>query len=146
MLLAEQTAVEERLRHWTTSESNRKALAAQNARMVKRVPKRARVQAGLRTDADCSNSSSIKSNRSGSSSSSSSSRDGDIKGGGCKYETPDMLDATAASSSSAGTTSTPLKALIGVREPGFFPAAGAPAATGESLAQPGQIKPDAQAT
>ncbi|CAB1108593.1 unnamed protein product [Ectocarpus sp. CCAP 1310/34] len=57
-----------------------------------------------------------------------------------------MLDATATSSSSAATTSTPLKALKGVQEPGFFPAAGAPAWTDEGLAQSGQIKPDAKAT
>ncbi|CAN0431735.1 unnamed protein product, partial [Ectocarpus sp. 12 AP-2014] len=40
----------------------------------------------------------------------------------------------------------PLEALKGVREPRFFPAAGTPASTGESLAQSGQIKPDAKAT
>ncbi|CAM9268935.1 unnamed protein product [Ectocarpus sp. 8 AP-2014] len=40
----------------------------------------------------------------------------------------------------------PLKALKGVQEPGVFPVAGEPASSGESLAPPGQLKPDAKAT
>ncbi|CAM9906184.1 unnamed protein product, partial [Ectocarpus sp. 4 AP-2014] len=131
-------AAEEQLRHWKTSESNKKALATPNVRMAKRVTKRGEAQAGPRTDADCYNTSSINS--------SSISSKSDTKGGGYKHETPDTLDATAASSSSAATAPIPLKALKGVREPRVFPAAGTPVSTGESLAQSGQIKPNAKAT
>ncbi|CAB1104506.1 unnamed protein product [Ectocarpus sp. CCAP 1310/34] len=84
--------------------------------------------------------------KSSTSSTSSTSSESDVKGGGCRHEASDIFDATAASSLSAATTSTSIKEPKGVREPSVFPAAGAPASTGESLNQTGQITSDDMVT